>query len=237
MSLRILIADDEPPARARLRGLLEELGYEVCAEASDGHEAERLMRETRPDGMLLDIEMPGTDGLALARRIKAEHPEIPVVLVTAHAKHAVAAFDADVSDYVLKPVRRDRLAKALGRLQINCANSTSPPELRMTIGRQARLVRLDEIDYFSAENGYVIARSAKIRGFVDHSLKELEERFPHQLVRIHRSSLAVTSAILGTHMKSPTDHRLLFRDGLPPVAISRRQLAQVKSHLSRRENS
>jgi two-component system, LytTR family, response regulator AlgR len=234
MSLRILIADDESPARARLRGLVEELGHEVCAEAADGLAVERLLRDVHPDAMLLDIEMPGTDGLTLARRMEAEHPEVPVVLVTAHAGHAVAAFDADVRDYVLKPVRRERLERALGRLGTGNPTRTSPPpELRVTVGRQIRLVRLDEIDYFSAENGYVMARSAAIGGFVDHSLKDLERKFPNHVLRVHRNCLAVTAAVAGIHTHSPSNHRLLFRDGLSPVPISRRQLARVKSSLCR----
>jgi two-component system, LytTR family, sensor histidine kinase AlgZ len=163
MSLRILIADDESPARARLRGLLEELGHEVCAEAVDGLAVERLLRDVHPDAMLLDIEMPGMDGLTLARRMEAEYPEIPVVLVTAHAEHAVAAFDADVRDYVLKPVRRERLERALGRL--GGARSKEVPRIRVKIGRREQLVPLDEIDCFVAEDSYVIARSARIEGF------------------------------------------------------------------------
>uniref|UniRef100_UPI0035666D1F LytR/AlgR family response regulator transcription factor n=1 Tax=Thioalkalivibrio sp. TaxID=2093813 RepID=UPI0035666D1F len=138
MSLRILIADDESPARARLRGLVEELGHEVCAEAPDGLAVERLLRDVHPDAMLLDIHMPGTDGLTLARRMEAEHPEVPVVLVTAHAEHAVAAFDADVRDYVLKPVRRERLERALGRLR--GARTKEVPRIRVKIGRREQLV-------------------------------------------------------------------------------------------------
>jgi two-component system, LytTR family, response regulator AlgR len=195
MSLRILIADDEAPARARLRAVLEELGHEVCAEAPDGLCVERFLRDAKPDAVLLDIEMPGTDGLTLAKRMEQEYPEIPVVLVTAHGEHAIAAFDADVRDYLLKPVRRERLERALGRLQM--PKSREAPRIRVKIGRREQLVSLDEIDCFVAEDGYVMARSAKMEGFVDASLQELEQRLGDAVLRVHRGCLVVKGAVAG----------------------------------------
>lgn len=232
MSLRILIADDEPPARARLRGLVEELGHTVCAEAADGLAAERLLREAKPDAVLLDIEMPGADGLTLARRLEAEHPEVPVVLVTAHAEHAVAAFDADVRDYVLKPVRRERLERALGRAV--AAREAGPrefPRIRVKIGRREQLVPLDEIDCFVAEDGYVLARSAKMEGFVDATLRELEERLGQQVLRVHRGCLVVKGAVAGVEKRGGGDCRVVFRDCLEGVAVSRRQTPALKAFL------
>jgi len=228
MSLRILIADDESPARARLRGLVEELGHEVCAEAADGLAVERLLRDVHPDAMLLDIHMPGTDGLTLARRMEAEHPEVPVVLVTAHAEHAVAAFDADVRDYVLKPVRRERLERALGRLR--GARAKEVPRIRVKIGRREQLVPLDEIDCFVAEDGYVMARSARVEGFVDASLRELEERLGEAVVRVHRGCLVVKGAVRGTE-RGYGNLWVLFQDNLEPVRASRRQMSVLKSLL------
>ena len=229
MSLRILIADDESPARARLRGLVEELGHEVCAEAPDGLAGERLLRDVHPDAMLLDIEMPGMDGLTLARRMEAEYPEVPVVLVTAHAEHAVAAFDADVRDYVLKPVRRERLERALGRL--GGARTKEVPRIRVKIGRREQLVPLDEIDCFVAEDGYVVARSAGLEGFVDMRLHEVEERFGDAVLRVHRSCVAVTTTITGMERRPGQEHLLIFADGLRGMSISRRSLADVRRRL------
>jgi two-component system, LytTR family, response regulator AlgR len=229
MSLRILIADDESPARARLRGLVEELGHEVCAEAADGLAVERLLRDVHPDAMLLDIEMPGMDGLTLARRMEAEYPGVPVVLVTAHAGHAVAAFDADVRDYVLKPVRRERLERALGRL--GAARPKEVPRIRVKIGRREQLVPLDEIDCFVAEDGYVMARSARVEGFVDQPLLELEKRLGDDVLRIHRACLAVRTAIAGMETRS-AGHVVMFRDGLEGVSVSRRKATEL-SHLLR----
>jgi two-component system, LytTR family, response regulator AlgR len=235
MSLRILIADDESPARARLRGLVEELGHEVCAEAADGLAVERLLRDVHPDAMLLDIEMPGMDGLTLARRMEAEHPEVPVVLVTAHAEHAVAAFDADVRDYVLKPVRRERLERALGRLGI--PRSKEVPRIRVKIGRREQLVPLDEIDCFVAEDGYVMARSARVEGFVDASLQELEQRLGDAVLRVHRGCLVVKGAVAGVEMRVGGGCWVVFRDCLGGVPVSRRQTPLFTSFLRQNEAS
>ena len=230
MSLRILIADDEAPARARLRAVLEELGHEVCAEAPDGLCVEGLLRDTKPDAVLLDIEMPGTDGLTLAKRMEREYPDIPVVLVTAHAEHAVAAFDVDVRDYLLKPVRRERVERALGRLHMPKSHEEAP-RVRVKIGRREQLVPLNEIDCFVAEDGCVIAKSAKLQGFVDFSLQALENRLGAAVLRVHRSRLVVKTALTGLETRENGEHWLQFRDGLDSVPVSRRQTSLLRAFL------
>ena len=235
MTLRLLIADDEPLARQRLRRLIEELGHEVCAEAADAPGAEEALRRTRPDAALLDIEMPGTNGLTLARAIEREFPQVPIVMVTAHAEHAVEAFEVAVRDYLLKPVRRERLETALNRVTFARGHgkaATPIPVLRVRIGRRERLVRLAEIDCFVAEEGYVLARSAGLEGFVEIPLHALEARLGETVLRIHRASLAVKSAIAGIETVSANEHRLLFRDGANPAPISRRQLPHVRRFLN-----
>ena len=235
MTLRILIADDEPLARARLRALVEELGYEVCAEAANAADAEQALNEANADAMLLDIQMPGGDGLTLAQRMETSHPNVLVVLVTAHAEHAVAAFDAAVTDYVLKPVRRERLSKALEKVvSLRAGERKKVPLVRVTVGRKERLVPLDEIDCFVAEDGYVVARSARLEGFVGMSLNELEARFTSAVIRAHRSCLAVRSSIAGMETLPAGEHHLLFCDGLKGITVSRRQLRAVRSQMGTR---
>ncbi len=236
MTLRILIADDEPLARARLRALVEELGHEVCAEAGDGTGAEQALSRARPDAVLLDIQMPDGDGLTLAQLMETSHPDVPVVLVTAHAEHAVAAFDAAVADYVLKPVRRERLGKALEKVvSLRSGERKKVPLVRVTVGRKERLVPLDEIDCFVAEDGYVVARSARLEGFVQTPLNELETELRRFLLRVHRSCLVVKSAIAAVETQHGGAHRLLFRDQLPSVTVSRRQFKPVRDFLRRRQ--
>ena len=230
--MRLLIADDEPLARQRLRNLIEELGHEVCAEAADAPSTEKSLRRTRPDAALLDIEMPGQNGLALARAIEQKFPTVPVVMVTAHAQHALEAFEVAVRDYLLKPVRRERLASALDRVAATQApGKPSMPVMRVKTGRTERLVPLDEISCFVAEEGYVLARSAALEGFVELRLHELERRLSGLVIRIHRSCVAVKSAIAGVETRSASEHRLLFRDGLEPVSISRRHLSATRHAL------
>lgn len=237
MTLRLLIADDEPLARQRLRSLIEELGHEVCAEAADASGAKAALRQTRPDAALLDIEMPGTNGLALARAIEQEYPGVPVVMVTAHAEHAVEAFEVPVRDYLLKPVRRERLERALERVVVSRATKNiSIPTLRVKIGRRERLMSLTEIDCFVAEQGYVLARSVHMDAFVEASLADLEMHLGDAVIRIHRSCLAVCSAIEGIETRSSNDHRLMFRDGIEPSPISRRHLGDVREFLMKSDS-
>ena len=230
MTLRILIVDDEPLARARLRALVEELGHEVCGEAANAADAEQALSEVNADATLLDIQMPGGDGLTLAQRIQTNHPDVPVVLVTAHAEHAVAAFDAAVTDYVLKPVRRERLGKALEKAEsLRAGEREKVPLVRVTVGRKERLVPINQIDCFVAESGYVVARSATLEGFVDTILAELETRFEGTLILAHRSCLAVRTSIAGIENKGGGHHLLHFKDGLNPIQISRRRIRAIKN--------
>lgn len=233
MTLRILIADDEPLARARLRALVEELGHEVCAEAGDGHSAKRFAAEAEPDLILLDIEMPGVDGMALARQLEKEQPDLPVVMVTAHPQHAVDAFDTAVTDYLLKPVRKDRLARALDRVASRPAATTPVQKsIRVDLGRRVRLVPLVEIDCFVAEGGYVIARSANLEGFVDATLDELENTLGITVLRANRSCLVVRAAVSGIENSASGKYRLLLRGGSQAIRISRRRVAAVKQIIS-----
>jgi two-component system, LytTR family, response regulator AlgR len=160
---------------------------------------------------------------------------VPVVLVTAHAGHAVAAFDADVRDYVLKPVRRERLERALGRL--GGARGKEVPRIRVKIGRREQLVPLDEIDCFVAEDGYVMARSARVEGFVDVPLLELEKRFGDEVLRIHRACLAVKSAVSGIIASTAGEYWVLFYDGLPMVRVSRRQAGAIRAFVRKRTDT
>jgi len=227
MSLRVLIADDEAPARSRLRSLVEGLGHEVCAEAADGFTVERLVQETHPDALLLDIEMPGTSGLALARALGPASSSLPRVFITAHAEYALDAFDADACDYLLKPVRSERLARALERVTER-RSVNGGPYVRLTIGRNERLIALGKLDCFAAEDGYTLARSARIEGFVSSSLSELEERLGDRVLRVHRKFLAVKSTISGLKAYGQSGHQLIFHDGLTGVPVSRRQLNALR---------
>lgn len=233
MTVHVLIADDEPLARERLSFLVVELGYTVCGEAADGNAVLELVAMNTPDVVLLDIEMPGCDGIEVARNLEQAHPELSVVMVTAYSEHAVAAFDAAVHDYVLKPVRKERLAKALERAvrRKPGRERSAVPVIKLTVGRVEKYIPLDELDCFVAEQGYVLAKSATLEGFCELCLQELEEYYGQFLIRAHRGCLVVISSIDGLSTQGEGKYRLLFRDGLSPVTVSRRQYSVVREYL------
>lgn len=231
--LDLLIADDEPIARERLAALAEELGHRVVAEAGHAGEAEQALGRCQPDALLLDIDMPGESGLELAARLHKPYPELTVILVTAHDRFPLEAFEAGVRDYVLKPVRRERLEQALQRAvqQKQGRPQTVPNEVHITVGRREERVPLEHVDIFIAEGGYVMARSASLAGFVDARLRDLDALYGPALLRVHRGCLAVKASIKGVENLGPTDNRLLFHDDLDPMPISRRQLPRVREYL------
>ncbi|WP_018879277.1 MULTISPECIES: LytTR family DNA-binding domain-containing protein [unclassified Thioalkalivibrio] len=231
--LDLLVADDEPIARQRLSALARELGHRVVAEAAHAGEVETRLRDHTPDALLLDIDMPGETGLELARRLHAADPGLTVILVTAHDRFPLEAFEAGVRDYVLKPVRRERLDQALQRAvqQKQGRVETFPNEVHITVGRREERVPLERVDIFIAEGGYVMARSARLAGFVDGRLRDLESLYGPALLRVHRGCLAVKASIKGIETLGPTDNRLLFHDDLDPMPISRRQLPRVREYL------
>ncbi|MGA8514466.1 MAG: LytTR family DNA-binding domain-containing protein [Burkholderiaceae bacterium] len=206
--LAVLIVDDEALARARMRTLLADCRQPPCSvagEASDAMQAMSLLRSTACDVVLLDIHMPGADGMQLARELRSIRSELGIIFVTAHAEHAVAAFDLDVLDYLTKPVRMERLEKAL-------AKALQKKELLMSIyqglqddlmhetlliqdrGRSER-VPLGEVLYFKAELKYVTVRTAQKSYILDGALNELEGRYGEYFLRIHRNALVAKRAM------------------------------------------
>ncbi len=234
-SLRLMIVDDEPVARQRLRTLVEELGHQVNVMAGEARQARALLEleDPPPDVLLLDIEMPGENGVDLANELARSHPELVVILVTAHDDFSLQAFEAGVRDYVLKPVRRERLARALQRALplARVRDEAAAQGVRLNIGRREERVPLARIDYFMAEDGYVVARAARLEGFVNARLHELEDSFGDAVLRIHRRCLAVRESIKGIETLRAGDHRVLFHDDFRPVPISRRQLPRVREFL------
>jgi two-component system response regulator AlgR len=229
--LRLLIVDDEPLARLRLRGLVEDLGAaarpgeapaRVAAEAGEADTALALLRTQPFDVVLLDIRMPGHDGLRLASALRALPDAPAVVFVTAHAEHAVRAFELDAVDYLTKPVRRERLLEALQRARQRRAAATSaaaaaaamaaaatasasaaaapvstgePPVL--VVAERDRVLRLPlpEVLVLKAGQKYVTVRTASRSYVIDESLTELEQRLGGAFLRIHRNALVARSAI------------------------------------------
>lgn len=198
--MRVLIADDEPIAREILREHVDSIaGLELAGEASTGPEAISRIFDLRPDVVLLDLQMPELDGLAVVRALSGDRSPL-IIFVTAYENHALAAFEVGAIDYLLKPVRRERLEKAIEKARRQLKPAASPTEtLRKIVGRRGGdmyLLDPSEIVAFQAEGELVHMISTSQRYLSDHSLKSLEERLDKKRFRrIHRSTIINTDHI------------------------------------------
>lgn len=245
MALRVLIVDDEPLARTRLRTLLGDCHAPsalVCGEAGNATEAMALLRRERFDLALLDIHMPGSDGLVLANTLRALPAPPAVVFVTAYAQHALQAFDVEAVDYLTKPVRLQRLQHALQKVERlrGLAGQLADPDADAFIliqdrGRTER-VPLAQVLYLKAELKYVTVRTLARSYILDGALNDLETRHRQYFVRVHRNALVARKALraLEKHHDPEEGEGWAVRlHGLDePLAVSRRQLAAVREVLA-----
>ncbi len=242
MNLRVLVVDDEPLARERLSHLVEELPeVELAGVAASGEEALLLAGKLRPEVVLLDIRMPGMDGLEVAHHL-ARMPDPPaVIFTTAFEQHALAAFDAQAAGYLLKPVRPDKLRDALDRARrptraqlARIAEGTSGPRTRIAVRArdELRLIPVEKIICFIAEQKYTTLRHDAGEELIEESLKALEEEFAARFVRIHRNSLAALAHIEGLERDGEGHHVVRLRGG-GSLPVSRRLAPEVIRRLRR----
>ena len=239
----IVIVDDEPLARHRLRCMVTELGHEVLAEAGNGEEAEAAIRLHDPSLVLLDIAMPGEDGLQLAARIARDETPPAIIFTTAYDQHALAAFDTRAAAYLLKPVNRARLEQALekagslSKLQRRVIDKTSNRQQRHRIPVKSHggvaLIALEDIRYFRADHKYVVAISAQGEALMDKTLQELEKEFAGVLIRVHRNALVAIAAIQGLSKDSRGHWRLQLADIVEQPAVSKRYIGEIKSLMNK----
>jgi two-component system response regulator AlgR len=235
----VLIVDDEAPARSRLRQLVAELPpYTVIGEAAHGEEALALCRDLDPDVVLLDIRMPGLDGLAVADRLATWQRSPAVVFTTAYDEHAVQAFEARAVGYLLKPVRRERLQRVLEhaagicRAQRRQGPGTGPrTQLCVPRGRGFALVPLDEVACFRADQKYVTALHAGGESLLSESLKDLETEFSDRFVRSHRNALVAVAWVEAMEQQPDGGWQLRLKGGQGVLPVSRRHVATVKDRL------
>lgn len=255
--MHILIVDDEALARTRLRTLLGDCedresrqGREPLRvqEATDARQALEVLQASRQMArpvqlVLLDIHMPGQDGLTLARALCSQAEPAAVIFVTAHAHHAVDAFELDAVDYLTKPVRLERLEQALLKAEraiearsalAQAARETGAQLLIQERGRTVRL-HLAEVLYLKAEQKYITVRTAARHYILDGALAELEERHGEHLLRVHRNALVARSALRGLERcdgGADGETWMLQLHGVPEMlAVSRRQLPAVRAVL------
>ena len=242
--MRVVIADDEPLARERLRSLLaDEPGVEVVAEAGDGHATLHACAAHHPDMVLLDISMPGIDGMETARHLAAFDPRPAVVFCTAYDAHALSAFEAQAIDYLVKPVRPERLSAALERVRTFAAGRAREEGARdhddgqkrthlcARLRGSLRLIPVEDIRYLQAEEKYVVVHHARGEDLIEESLKSLETEFAERFVRIHRNCLVARNEIVELRRAADGHTQAVLRHGDHPLEVSRRCVAQLRDTL------
>jgi len=244
MALKVLIVDDEALARSRLCTLLGDCTdphAEVVGEAGNAVQAMEQLQRMPCDLVLLDIHMPGVDGIALAANIQQMPAPPKVVFVTAHAEHAVHAFDLEAVDYLTKPVRLERLQLALQKVQRQrsageVAEAAGGIEslLIQERGRSER-VALADVIYLKAELKYITVRTAEKEHIFDGALSDLEQKYAHLFVRVHRNALVARRRVRAVEKHNdPVEGEgwTVRLDGVDErLAVSRRQLAAVREAL------
>lgn len=239
-AVQVLIVDDEPLARARLRSLLTaQAGIEICGEAGDGPSALAACADAVPDLVLLDISMPGMDGLETARQLAELETPPAVVFCTAFDAHALSAFEAQAIDYLVKPVRAERLKTALDKARTflagRKADAASPANARTHISARLRgslrLIPVEDIHYLQADEKYVVVHHARGEDLIEESLKSLESEFPERFVRIHRNCLVAREEIVELRRSPDGAVHAVLRDVMTPLEISRRCLTQLRETL------
>ena len=240
MNLRVLIVDDEPPARERLRSMLAENGgFDVVGEAGHGEQALQMVDRHNPDIVLLDVRMPGVDGLEVARHLAA-HPEPPaVIFTTAFDEYALQAFDSEAVAYLLKPIRAEKLRAALTkaarltRPQLQqVALAAREPSRRSHVGVRGRdglkLIPIEEVFCFQADQKYTTVKHVKGEDLIEDSLKTLEDEFSSSFVRIHRNALVNTRFLERIARDASGQHFVHLRGFPGALEVSRRMAGDLK---------
>ena len=238
MKPRVLIVDDEAPARQRLRSLLAEMNEaDVIGEAATGEQALQRTVELAPDIVLLDVRMPGIDGIEAARHMNLLEQPPAVIFTTAYDAYAMEAFDAQAVGYLLKPIRKEKLAAALAH-----ASRLSRPQLQ-EIKDKARsrrshiaikhreglkLIPLEEVQYFLAEQKYTTVRHLKGEDLIEDSLRALEDEFGSDFVRIHRNALVSVRHLERIERNADGQYFVRLRGCEAPLQVSRRMAGELR---------
>lgn len=241
--MKVLICDDEALARERLARFLRDTdGYQVVAEAENGEDCLRKVETFDPDVVLLDLRMPGMDGLACAELLAQRETPPAVIFCTAFEEHALAAFQVQAVGYLLKPVRREHLLDALGKAhQINRVQlaslrthaeeaSRSPCRSHITAKthKGIELIPLDDVRYFLADQKYVTVRHGKGEVLVDETLKDLEGEFGERFIRIHRNALLALNYLDGLELVAPGQYQVRIKGIEERLMVSRRHLPELR---------
>jgi len=238
--MKILIIDDEHLARQRLSQVISELDIaEVIAEGSNGEQALQLCQQYQPDIILLDIRMPGMDGIEAARHIMKLDTPPAIIFTTAYDQYALSAFDTHAVDYLLKPIRKERLLEALEsarrltkvqleNINVDGVSTTRRKHISARLGGELRLIDINDIRYFLAEHKYVTVRYPEGSVLIEESLRSLETEFEEEFLRIHRNALVAKGAIIALEKDKSGGHKIKLKDIDESLEVSRRHLPTVR---------
>jgi two-component system response regulator AlgR len=239
--MKVLLVDDEPLARERLRQLMGGLpGYEICGEAANGLDAIQRVDADHPDIVLLDIRMPGMDGMEAAFHMSSMDNSPAIVFTTAYGEHALEAFEAQAVDYLLKPVEPERLAQALEKASrltqaqedgLKEQTDSQRSHICARVRGNLKLIPIDDILYFQADQKYVNVRYVDGEVLIEDSLKSLEDEFGERFMRIHRNALVAIDRVAGMEKTTDGGHELTIRDSDAVLEVSRRHVAEVRKYL------
>jgi two-component system, LytTR family, response regulator AlgR len=240
--MKLLIVDDEALARERLVAMLSAFpDCEVVGEAANGREAVEKAVALHADTLLLDIAMPLMDGLEAAHHLALLQPPPTVIFCTAYDEHALAAFEAAAVDYLVKPVRPERLAAALERARRQRAGASPLPvlpapdrqrsHLSARLRGSLRLIPVEDVYYLQAEEKYVVVHHARGEDLIEESLKSLETEFADRFVRIHRNCLVANDEFLELRRLGDGQVQAVLRHGKVPLEVSRRCVPGLRERL------
>jgi len=233
--LNILIVDDEPLARARLKRLIAtNKNMTVIAEASNGNEALTQVKKVVPDLVLLDVDMPGINGLEVAKELNKLIIPPAIIFVTAHPEHALNAIQLSAAGYLVKPISEQALQTVLEQVgRINKAHLQKQQAVKISyqLAGTLKSVEMDSIYYFNAEEKYTKMVFKGAEALIEQSLKQLEILYPSLVLRIHRNTLINKSKIIAVHSQGNGNHVIQLQGCDELLPVSRRELKTVKNSL------
>lgn len=239
--MKVMIVDDERPALDRLSSMLGDANnFDVCAEAINGMEAIKMAESYRPDIALMDIRMPGMDGLEAARHLSEMEEPPAVIFTTAYGEHALEAFDTQAVAYLLKPIRQEKLMDALDKatklnkaqlVQLAEGEKTKRTHICARVRGNLELIPVSDIYYFQADQKYVTVRHVYGEVLIEEPLKALEEEFGEEFMRIHRNALVSRARMAGMNKTPEGRFQLVMKDIDDSLEISRRHVAAVRKTL------
>lgn len=229
MTITALIVDDEKPARERLTRLLKPLSeIKLIGEAGNAQEAITIIQNHKPQLIFLDISMPEVSGIELASRLRAENIDSHIIFTTAYDEYALDAFEVSASDYLLKPIRSERLKTAIRKIMPKPENRS----ITVKDGKASLKIALDSIIYLHSDMKYTEIHLAEKTYLSSESLKVFEETYPNEFMRIHRSTLINRQSLIGIEHHN-SGLVALVKNSDKKLDISRRHQAEVRQFLKR----